>query len=173
MIHVVICWACLRNRKMMLQSQRLLNFFLLPRRMVYSLVILVLLPTAYSNCLLKDKYGYEVNYLLLLVPFSFISLSPLFYHFVKDFGEHYRQLLLWCKICQFLGERKRLCNVHKKVSCGDLPLFLLHNLVNRFVVNFTLTVAIISLLKMQNCCHFCSEAHSLCCLFFSGGDDYV
>ena len=63
--------------------------------------------------------------------------------------------------------------MHKRVSCGDLHSFLLHNLENRFVVDFALTVALFSFLKVRDCCWFCIEAHILCCLLFCGGDDCV
>jgi hypothetical protein len=47
-----------------------------------------------------------------------------------------RLLLLRYRVFLSLVGRKRLCNVHRKVNCGDQHLFLLLSLVIRFLPSY-------------------------------------
>lgn len=88
---------------------------------------------ALSHCLQKLPSEGQIRVgdkLLCFSPYFFFLCQ--FHCFVID-GVFCRQPLLRYKIFWFLVERKRLYNVHKKVNCGGPHLFLLHNLVIRFV----------------------------------------
>lgn len=132
---MVIFCLCILNRIVILQKQQLLNFLHLLRGTARNSVSMVLLATACRICLLKDKYVYVIKCSAFLPTFIFLCQ---FHCFVID-GVFCRQPLLRYKIFWFLVERKRLYNVHKKVNCGDPHLFLLHNLVIRFVAPFSLS----------------------------------
>ena len=70
----------------------------------------------------------------------YLTLDPLplprFFCTLCWFWFWYRQWLLRFKIFLSLAKRRRLYSVHKKDNCGDLHLFLLHNLANRSDVSF-------------------------------------
>ena len=75
------------------------------------------------------------------IPWTLCSLVLFFNNFIvfkKDFDVCFRQLLLRCKIFWFLVEKGILYSVHKKANCGDLHLWLHHNLVIRFFAYCTL-----------------------------------
>lgn len=95
---------------------------------------MTLLATACSNCRLKGKFMYAINFILLLL---FVTATGCFIIF--NFYVCSRQLLLRYRIFWFLVESKKLYSVHKKVNCGDLHLSLHHNLVIRFVFCFMLS----------------------------------
>lgn len=63
-------------------------------------------------------------------PYRFLNMHICWFIFWS------RQRLLRYKTFLSLEKRRRLCSMHKKVNCGDLRLFLLHNLAIRLAVFF-------------------------------------
>lgn len=51
----------------------------------------------------------------------------------KTFCHLIRELPSQCRIFLFMVEGRRLFNVHKQDSCGDLLLFLRHSLARRYL----------------------------------------
>lgn len=123
--------VCYSNRKAMLQNQQLPNCLHLLKEMICSLVNMVMLSNACSNCHLKDNCGYSMVYHANLFQFFCQCI-----HLLRNATSCFRSLLVRFKIFWFLEERKMLYNVLRRVSCGVLPLFLLHNLVIKLVYKY-------------------------------------
>lgn len=111
---------------MRLQNQQSPNCLHWLKQIVHK-VNMVLLPTACSNCHQKDNCGYSTVYNERILQF----FCQCFYLLTKT--SCFRLLLLRFKTFWFLEERMMPYNVHRRVSCGALLLFLLHKLVIKLV----------------------------------------